>query len=83
MAHPELAHVLLRGRKSQVVLHHGVTKEGGVEVDAKIIFLGKLNPLVEVAGLKLIPVHLLTVFKDGVAGMKADPLFPGHQAYSL
>ena len=83
MAHPESAHFLLRGGEGEVVLHHGMAEEGGVEVDAQTVFTGELDPRIEVMGLDLVAVHLLAGGEDGVAGVQADALFAGHEAHGL
>ena len=83
VAHPERAHVFLRGGEGEIVLHHGMAEEGGVEVDAQTVFTGELDPRIEVMGLDLVAVHLLAGGEDGVAGVQADALFAGHEAHGL
>ncbi len=54
MIDPELAHLFIR-MAERGLFAQGMGEAGGIEIEAKIVGLGPLDPTLEVLGLKLVP----------------------------
>ena len=65
---------LLGWERGQRVRRKGGGEERGVEVDAEVILLGKVDPVVKMAALQGVAVDRLAV-QDRVAGVEVDALF--------
>ena len=68
---PELAHVRLRAGQGQIAVHHGMGKIGGVEVQADLVRLGPVHPVLEFGDGVFIAIDLLAVL-FGVAGVQVQ-----------
>ena len=76
MVNPEPAHLLVRMGKSQVIGGHGMGEQGGVKVQTQPPLFGILHPCFKVAGLQLVPVHLLV--GNGITGMEVQSVGAGN-----
>ena len=81
MAYPEGADLIVGIGKGKAFGRLGMAEEGGVEIQAHVVLLGKLYPLGKVLGLQLVAVDRLAI-EDGVDGVKIDLLFAGDQLQS-
>ena len=82
---PEGTDLLIGRGQAETVLHHGMSKEGGVEVDADdTVLLGKLDPGLKVLIGIRIAVHLaLILTEDGIASVQVELLGTGHEGEGL
>ena len=82
--HPELTNLFV-GRGQGQRIAHGMGEEGRVEVAAQSALLAEINPLLEVLGFQLIPIHptAILLVEDGIAGVEIHLHLTGDQGDHL
>ena len=79
---PELACFRIGGRERKLVVHLGMTEDGGVEIDAISVLFGPFDPGFEVGVRDLVAIDPgVFVGEDGIRGVQCDALRAGHHAH--
>ena len=82
VADPEVARRLIGRGQRQLVVHHGMAKDSGIEIDAVTVRARPRDPRLEVLVLQDVAVDPgVLVGEDGVGGVQVDALGAGHEGH--
>ena len=82
VADPEVARRLIGRGQRQLVVHHGMAKDSGIEIDAVTVRARPRDPRLEVLVLQDVAVDPgVLVGEDGVGGVQIDALGAGHEGH--
>src|SRR2546422_9294228 len=82
MLDPKFADGFVGMGKREAICGVGMSEESGVEVQAQIISLRPVNPVLKVFGLELVSIHALAA-SFGVSGMKVYAMLAGNEGESF